>query len=225
MNITSEKYNQYSIENTLNVDIIIDGINDTSLIIDYDSQEMIAETEKYVTKGYFGENKFKNLYQIPDEIFKENDFGFEVFKKFDSVVAIDTNKFQTTNLEFYLGVAFQFKYMIEKEIPIEEYLIKHLELEINSEKPENLNWKNLIEFIMHHKQFNKNERIALIVDSDLENISDYNKRTKPIYNDFILPENFTLIYATSDKKDSIFNIMIRVCDTYLKKIADKIKKR
>lgn len=223
LNLTSEKFNKFSIDNKLNVELFIDGINNTTKIIDFSSKEIIAEAEKYVTNGYFGENRFKNIFQIPDEIYKEESFGLEVFNKFDSVIAIDTNKLQSNSQEFYLGAAFQFKFVPENEFPIDSYLIKLLQLEQNTEKPENCNWKNLIEFIVHHKQFNEKTRIALIVDSDLRDIPDYNKRTKPIYREFILPENFTLIYATSDKKESIINIMIRLCDTFLKKLAKELK--
>jgi len=223
LNLTSEKYHQFSIDNMLDVELYIDGINHTANIVDSNSQDIIAEAEHYVIHGYFGENRFKNIFQIPDEIYKEEGFGLEVFKKFDSVIAIDTNKLQINSKEFYLGAAFQFKYKPSKEIPIQPFLINLFKLEPTTEKPENLNWKNLIGFIMEHKQFNVTARIALIVDSDLGNIPDYNSRVKPICQDFILPDNFTLIYATSDKKDSLYNLMIRLCDTFLKKFAEDLK--
>lgn len=223
LNLTSEKITKFSIDNNLNVELYIDGINNTAHIIDSNSHEIIAETENYVTNGYFGKNRFKNIFQIPDEIYRNEGFGLEVFRKFDSVIAIDTNKLLLNSQEFYLGAAFQFKYLSEKEFPIDSYLIKLFEPEQNSEKPENCNWKYLIEFIMHHKQFHKKARIALVVDSDLGNIPDYNERVKPIYKKYFLPDNFTLIYATSDKKESLFNSMIRLCDTFLKSFAEQLK--
>lgn len=218
LNLTSENYNKYSIDNKLNIELNIDDINNTSSIIDTNSLEIISETESYITNGYWGENRFKNIFQIPAEIFKKEDFGIEVFTKFDSVFAIDTNKLKLNSKEFYLGVAFQFVYMAGKEPQIKPHLIKLFKLDLNFEKPENYNWKKLIDFIMQHKQFNENKKIALVVDSDLENMPAYNKKTKPIYKEFILPDNFTLIYATSDKKGSFFNSMIRLCDNFLKNL-------
>jgi len=54
--------------------------------------------------------------------------------------------------------------------------------------------------------YNKNDKIALIVDSDLPNIELYNSYSKPIYNEFRLPYNFRLIYASSDSgKENIAN--------------------
>jgi len=205
--------------------LFIDNINDTSSIIDPNSKEIIAQTENYITHGYFGDTRFKNIYQIPDEINNKENKGLLIFQKFHSVIAIDTNKFQVKSSEFYLGAAFQFEFKPKGKNIIEPYLLKLFRLETDIEKPENCNWKRLIEYIMQHKKYNDNSRIALIVDSDLDNIPDYNKRNKPIYEDFMLPNNFTLIYATSDKKDSFFNHMIILCDNFLKLFASDLKKQ
>lgn len=64
----------------------------------------------------------------------------------------------------------------------------------------------------------------MIVDCDLENIEMYNARKLKIRNDKFLPENFTLLYASADISDSIFNKMIRFCDKEATRLLDKIEK-
>lgn len=224
IHLTDEKLKKHSSDKNLDIDLYVDGINDTARIVDSKSKETIAETENYITRGYFGDKRFKTIYQIPINKKSCPSCELEIFQIFNSIIAIDTNRLSVRNKPFYLGVAFQFKYLNDSEMPIQPYLIKLFDLDINTERPENCNWYRLIDFIKNHKIYNSKQKIGLIVDSDLGEIVNYNNRLKPIYKDYFLPDNFTLIYATSDKKDSLLNLMIKLCDNFLKLFSENINK-
>jgi uncharacterized protein YuzE len=78
-------------------------------------------------------------------------------------------------------------------------------------------WRQFIKLAMSHSQYHESHRYGLIVDADLPNIKRYNNRTLPIHEDFFLPNNFELIYATADKGgDSIFNRALKRSDNLAK---------
>lgn len=60
------------------------------------------------------------------------------------------------------------------------------------DKPENLMYADRIDALNNYLSQNNlfNKKVAVIVDSDLENIPYFNKRIMPIFNNFILPNNF-----------------------------------
>jgi hypothetical protein len=79
------------------------------------------------------------------------------------------------------------------------------------EKPENLGWYEVLQAIAAHPvQFAG--KVGLIVDSDLGNHQAFNKREMPIFGDFYLPENVTIVYA-SDKggAEHLSTKMIKYC--------------
>jgi hypothetical protein len=79
------------------------------------------------------------------------------------------------------------------------------------EKPENLGWWVILQALQDHPDFFKG-KIGLIVDSDLENHSAFNLRERPIYRDFYLPENVTIIYASDNGgSEHLSTKMIRYC--------------
>lgn len=64
---------------------------------------------------------------------------------------------------------------------------------------------------------------GIIVDSDFGSLSAINNRTIPILDDFYLPENIQLIYASSDKKnDTFLNEAISFCDKIAKQVLDSL---
>jgi hypothetical protein len=81
------------------------------------------------------------------------------------------------------------------------------------EKPELVNWKTLIEDFFKFNGYDLKVKVGLIVDSELDNIPAYNKRQKPIVDNFLLPLTFELMYASADtQNDSVLNQAIAYCD-------------
>ncbi|PKN21766.1 MAG: hypothetical protein CVU68_06425 [Deltaproteobacteria bacterium HGW-Deltaproteobacteria-3] len=80
-------------------------------------------------------------------------------------------------------------------------------------KPENIGWMLLIKHIQSEIKYTKFNNIGIIVDSDLGNLKEYNSRNQPIFDNFLLPEKFQLIYASSDTgKDLFANKMLKYAD-------------
>lgn len=78
--------------------------------------------------------------------------------------------------------------------------------------PEQFGWMFLIEAIMRGQK-GKPQNFGLIVDAHLDRHESYNSRESAILEDFFLPQNFQLIYASSDKSnDKIYNQLISLCD-------------
>ena len=59
----------------------------------------------------------------------------------------------------------------------------------------------------------QNKTVAIVVDSELGALQQYNKREKPLVQGFYLPPGFTLVYASADTgMEFIANQLIRICD-------------
>lgn len=132
---------------------------------------------------------------------------------FDKVYAADTNTKVYAGVSKSIGVA--------AEVIVEQASPGMCRWKLNSimrfEPPscnepfmEQSVWLSLI----HHIEStdNKSKSIAIIVDSDMDNLEKYNRREMGICGYFILPERYTLIYASSDKTDTIANKAIGICD-------------
>ncbi|HRK95277.1 MAG TPA: hypothetical protein PK694_03060 [Rhodospirillales bacterium] len=84
---------------------------------------------------------------------------------------------------------------------------------------ENFGWKYSLAYIFEELGIKKD--IALVVDSDLGNLSAYNSRLKPFYGSCYLPSGVTLIYASSDSdKGNTVNAAISCAD----KAASDVKR-
>jgi hypothetical protein len=79
--------------------------------------------------------------------------------------------------------------------------------------PENVGWMMLIDYLHFKMKDIRGKKIGIIVDSNLENLNNYNLRILPIYGNFFLPENIKLIYASSDVGKDLFpNQMLKLAD-------------
>jgi hypothetical protein len=69
----------------------------------------------------------------------------------------------------------------------------------------------------------ENTKVGMIVDSDLGNLDSYNTQKMPVCSGQMLPNNVTLIYASSDNKnDSIVNRIIAIADEASSLVLDAI---
>lgn len=146
-----------------------------------------------------------------------------IFKNFDVLLAIDTNtKLISNNLVSVTSSYFVNKPISECNktgkypfIPFASHLFININNSINAEK---LGWHTIISnYVQNH--FPKNYRIGIIVDCDLGAHDSINSYKDPYFEQFYLPENIQLIYASSDtKNDSIANQMINFSD----KLANNI---
>ncbi len=71
----------------------------------------------------------------------------------------------------------------------------------------------VIDGLLRSELFNSNWAYGIVVDSDLDILQKINAREEPIFDDFFIPENVTLIYASADSgKETLINKLIRATD-------------
>ena len=140
---------------------------------------------------------------------------------YDLLIAVDTNTVNIDGQRLSITMSYflekPLKYY-DKQIPFFPgacYLFVDIEDDIN---PEKLGWHTIISNNIN-QNIAKNFKIGLIVDCDLGLHDSINNRDRPYFEEFYLPSNIHLIYASSDSTtDSLQNKMISYCDKFASKI-------
>ena len=147
---------------------------------------------------------------------------------YDWLMAIDTNTNVILGRKVHLGLAVEIVAMTQQGLKFVDPQFRyatHFTFSGDYEKPELMNWKQLIEFVIEDAGYTPEIKIGIIVDSELGNIQAYNKREMPIIGDFFLPANFQLMYASADaQNDSVFNQAIAFCDKTATYLLEELKK-
>ncbi len=206
------------------VELFIDGINGRSDMINTLTRESVLTDDASITRGYFGDKRFKVLSDIPIDLNHHSPNLKHQLLDYGSIVAIDTNT--DTRKDVSVGIAHQVLYVwLDNEVKY-HYIPIPMIFRINEkvDKPENYNWRQLIRFMTIHQNYNPKMKHGLIVDSDLGNHRMYNSREMPIIDDFFLPENFQLIYASDAASDTFLNVAVRKCEGLASKIIKEIVK-
>lgn len=178
--------------------------------------------------GYRRENKPGFNLKKTNKVTNTTKIGVEQnIEKLDWLVVIDTNSSIINNEEIHLGKVCEIiRCLIPEKQQIEIRVKPVTEFVINGrcEKPELVNWKRLIEMIVIDKGYHPSLLIGIVVDSEQDNLEAYNKRLKPIIDEFYLPENFELMYASADaSNDTILNQAITYCDKAAKQRLQELK--
>lgn len=139
-----------------------------------------------------------------------------VLEQYDTIYAVDTNtrviNSVSTSVTGVVGGE-NTKTIIPGNTSIIFRPIKCFEFRNVSCKAENLGWRELIKAIVRAPTYNNRTRIAIVVDSDLGMIDSYNRREVAIIDDFIIPSNFSLVYASADSgNENIANKMLKLAD-------------
>lgn len=155
----------------------------------------------------------KHLYINPNSI----------LTKYKHILSVDTNTITIDNEIISVSCIFLCGFNVDKINAIYFPLIAY-EFRNIKDKSENIGWMKAIQFIMTNPTYKNSMSFGLVVDSDLANIPSYNSKTKPIYSNFYLPNNFELIYASSDSgKHDLANVLIATCDKEASNILKMIK--
>lgn len=213
--ITYEPKEEHANENgEISMNLFIDDINGKLDIFNSDTNESLLKDGSKLQTGYFRKSgKPKILSEIPSVDGQHYTDVTRQMLKYDRLIAIDTNTYNKNNKSISIGTSHQVI-----GLPFEKgYKYHYIPIAIpfiingHSEKPENQNWMNLINFIVSNKNYNSEFKIGLIVDSDLGNIPAFNLREKPIFSNYLLPDNFELIFASDAANDSFLNQAIKKC--------------
>ncbi len=176
--------------------------------------------------GYKREKKKKviNKIELDSTRFAVN--PDETLQKFDLVYAIDTNtRTASSKLLSVTGVVLcKIDHVADGVLDVWYKPFHALEFWNIKDHPENVAWMKVIQFITQDPAYNPNNKIGLIVDSDLGNLPAYNARSMPIYPNFYLPENFELIYASAEvgKGEFFLNHLISMSEDMAKSLLARI---
>jgi hypothetical protein len=147
---------------------------------------------------------------------------------YERVVAIDTNHRTVDGKR----CAVCFSYYVPEPpssyktgvpyLPLGAFLITGILEGVN---PERIGWHlTLGRYLANYRP--SHGRLAVVVDSELSLHKAINTREVGYYGAHLLPENSSLVYASSDvDKDTLQGSMIRLCDAGAKTIFDEYAKR
>lgn len=93
----------------------------------------------------------------------------------------------------------------------------------DEDKPENIMYANVIDKVEKHRKDNElDTEIAVVVDSDLNLLDEFNRREAPIYADFYLPEKWAMFYSNSERGTTEYfeNKLMQMCDKEAKESLD-----
>lgn len=193
-----------------------------------------TQSEDVVTSVHYDREakpKVLNATPQPSSDMKMSLFSF--LDEFDVLFGVDTNT-RTIDTDRHSVAAMS---VLEiRNINRTNGVLRNVELNINmfgavikgknmAGNPENWMWKVAIEegIKKQYPNFSDSLRIGLVVDSDMGMIPAYNARSKPVFEDYYLPSNFTLVYASADAgAEYILNRLIRLCDREAKMQLDAI---
>jgi hypothetical protein len=89
--------------------------------------------------------------------------------------------------------------------------------------PERIGWAHFIDSISNSALFKSANAIALVIDSDLDDLDNLNSRIEPVFEQKFLKEKFTLIYGSTDTgKDLIANKLVSTADKAAKDLMNNI---
>lgn len=142
---------------------------------------------------------------------------------YDHLIAVDTNTYQLGGSKVSITAAYHVIPGKKNKKGAQLFIaaLALVEFWNVSNKPENFGWLQvLLALYEEPERFDGN--IGLIVDSDLGNHSAFNCRELPIFDEFYLPENVSLIHATdSGAPEILASNLIRRCH----KLAENLYKR
>lgn len=90
-------------------------------------------------------------------------------------------------------------------------------------KAERFAWGEFLKLIEKGADYDGINNFGVIVDSELGEIPSINKRQTPLYEEYYLPRQMELIYASSDKSGTVQNIMIKKCDQFASERLNEIE--
>lgn len=167
-----------------------------------------------LSHGYIGEKKWRVTSEIKSNKTDHSLCFASKLRRYKHLVAIDTNEVKyfgkIFGQEVKLGLGIAIALMEDEQSEYLQPLSIPFVTTIFPSQPEQQNWIRLIETLKSNCHCMDQRKIGIIVDSDLGNIPDFNNRTKPLLDEYFLPDEYELIFASDKVSDNIFNQMIKL---------------
>ena len=135
-----------------------------------------------------------------------------VLSQYSSLFAVDTNTRKVCGIRVSVSVVLE----------LSSLNWTALEFHDAREPPEHLGWFFAVTKI---QELQVATPIALVVDSDLDALPAINERKRPYFANHVLPDGFTLVYASSDSGRAEYsgNKALAMCDARATTILRKIE--
>lgn len=163
-------------------------------------------TEISTSLKFEGQNKTRTTYTIFD-YYKEKEINLYI-KLFKYIYVVDTNIKEKIN---FTGISI-YEHQDENNLKCIHKTISAHKSQLDKEK---IGWAIALRDI-----FNKDikEKILLITDAHLSELEKINNRTTTIFEKLYLPENITMMYASSqksNKNNSVFDFLVNKVDIFI----------
>ncbi len=167
---------------------------------------------------YIGQSgKEKVITRVQEKVIPNEADLMKHLSSFDMIIAVDTNtKIIESETVSVTGVVHG---GVQKTLNPDIYdvdfpwydviLFRNCPSELPSEK---FGWMTVIRRF-NHNPLNETKRVAIVTDHDLDNHQLYKNKQIPIFRNFYLPDNITLMYGRSDgSTENLLNDVVKRCD-------------
>lgn len=196
---------------------------DSGLELQNEAGEII-ETSKVNSSLYYDRKTKPKIVTYSDS----RDLPFQsaslTLRNYKYLCAIDTNSREVHGRIVSMSVVCLGWWFIEGDYTKFNFTPSHyMEFLDFSGKSERFAWCEFLKLIEKGTDYNGINTFGVIVDSDLDDIPSINNRQIPLYDDYYLPSKMELIYASSDKADTVQNKMIKISDKYASKLLEEFE--
>ncbi|MCU7839410.1 MAG: hypothetical protein KZQ94_08525 [Candidatus Thiodiazotropha sp. (ex Troendleina suluensis)] len=163
-----------------------------------DSDEKLVSHIQYESVGYERDSgKPKILRSIARDA--DDLVGDNPWKKYKKIGFVDTNSVVENEQKLFVSSSSLLLWKDENRrfgnVHHVNLLVGYCSKDIN---PERIAWADFIRRIQASKLLESSDRMLIVVDSEKSLIPSINKRREPVVDGFLLPNEFTFAYATSD---------------------------
>jgi hypothetical protein len=148
--------------------------------------------------------------------------GLRELCSYESVFCIDTNNRMIGGIQVSAAcfICCQFnlegeKFRVECEEKVSVYEFHNV-----PSNPELLAILKVARDVRRSWEFGEGRRFAFVTDSELGAHDEFNARSRPIYGNYCLPDDFNLLYASTDTGQEVLNRILRFCDRRAGKYLD-----
>jgi hypothetical protein len=146
---------------------------------------------------------------------------------FGSVVAVDTNTDRIADTRVSISVALLMQHIVSAGPRSAAWSAKltplpAVEFHDSADPPEIFGWLEIIE---RARQLGLKGQVGVVVDHDMNRLTEYNSRKAPLLLGVPLPDDITLIYASAERgtEEHIANAAMALCDRNASRILKRLK--
>jgi len=210
------------------------NVTDGHLTVHYDPMRDAIEIEGAEPGSTRTETSYPRSSGKPKVVSSVPTFGSSPFTTakalldFDRVIAVDTNTHTVDGVRWAICSSYYVPEPLNRYrgeipwLPLGAFLIRDVADGVN---PERIGWHLTLQNYLPRFRHD-DERLAIVVDSELGQHQEINTRKAGYYGSNLLPPRTALIYASSDKdKNTLQGTMIRACDAVSMQIWEQLSPR